>query len=244
MSLGKSLKSARENARLSLDDLTAMTSIRAGLIAQMENDDFSGCGGDIYARGHLRTLATRLNLDVEEVLAQYANQHEGEQRRIQDLLKEHSVTPEAPSTRRISYKALSLVSVSILALAALVQVVISNSDSSSSQTTRVASPSPTPSATPTQTPSPTASASASSSPANAVNTLTLTAARGNASVDIVTKEGHVYKGWLLQGESKEVSAESRISIYVSNAGDVDVVFNGTPVGSLGAPNQEIRRTFG
>lgn len=240
MSLGATLKSARENARLSLDDLAAMTSIRAGLIAQMESDDFSGCGGDTYARGHLRTIATRLGLDADKILAQYSSEHGAQQRRIQDLLKESSVTSTTQGRRTISYKALSLASVAILAIAAIVQIIIANSDTKPSVNAPVvtSSPSPTPS------PSPSNSSSTQSSPVSAVNTLKITATRGNASIDLVTKDGHVYKGWLLQGESKEVSAESRISIYVSNAGDVDVTFNGEAVGSLGAPNEEVRRTFG
>lgn len=240
MSLGATLKSARENARLSLDDLAAMTSIRAGLIAQMESDDFSGCGGDTYARGHLRTIATRLGLDIDEILTQYSQEHGVQERRIQDLLKESSVTSKNEGRRTVSFKALSLASVAILAIAAIVQIIIANSETKQSVNAPVmtSSPSPTPS------PSPSNSSSTQSSPVSAVNTLKITASRGNASIDLVTKDGHVYKGWLLQGESKEVSAESRISIYVSNAGDVDVIFNGEAVESLGAPNEEVRRTFG
>ena len=240
MSLGATLKSARESARLSLDDLAAMTSIRSGLIAQMEKNDFSGCGGDTYARGHLRTIATRLGLDVDEILAQYSQEHGVQERRIQDLLKESSVTSTNEGRRTISFKALSLASVAILAIAAIIQIIIANSDTKPSVSAPVvtSSPSPSESATPSISPS------TETSPASATNTLKITATRGNASIDLVTKDGHVYKGWLLQGESKEVTAESRISIYVSNAGDVDVIFNGEAVGSLGAPNEEVRRTFG
>ena len=242
MSLGATLKSARESARLSLDDLASMTSIRVGLLAQMESDDFSGCGGDTYARGHLRTIATRLGLDAETILEQYNSEHGVQQRRIQDLLMESSVTTSADGRKRISFKALSLASVAILAVAAIVQVIVSNSDTAPKVAAPTVASSPTPSASPS--PTETSSPSPAATSTTTTNTLKITATRGNASIDLVTKDGHVYKGWLLQGESKEVTAESRISIYVSNAGDVDIVFNGEEVPSLGAPKEEVRRTFG
>jgi len=248
MSLGKIIKSAREDARLSLDDLAAMTSIRAGLLSQMESDDFSGCGGDTYARGHLRTIASKLHLDAQALLEQYSLEYGAQERRIQDLLVESNVTTPASEKSGISFKTLSLISIAIVLIAALVQIVVSNINSSrdvpkveptiQSSTSPSASPSPTPSASASAQPS-TSTSAGSVGP----NTIKITAARGNAVIDIVTKDGHAYKGWLLMGESKEVTANSRISIYVSNAGDVDVEFNGAPVPSLGAQGQEVRRTF-
>lgn len=248
MSLGKAIKSAREDARLSLDDVAAMTNIRAGLLAQMEANDFSGCGGDTYARGHLRNIAAKLNLDSEELVNIYNSEHGSEQRRIQDLLVENSVTVPVQEKSRISFKTLSLFSLAIIIVAALIQIVLSNSNSDGSKPVTVASNSTSPMASPSADESQAATPAASDQPTNqtspqATNTLKIVATRGNAAIDIVTKDGHVYKGWLLMGESKEVTARSRISIYVSNAGDVDIVFNGKAIPSLGAQGEEVRRTF-
>ena len=41
------------------------------MIEAIEVDDFSACGGDFYARGHLRTLARVLGLDVAPLLETY-----------------------------------------------------------------------------------------------------------------------------------------------------------------------------
>ena len=41
------------------------------MIEAIEVDDFSACGGDFYARGHLRTLARVLGLDVAPLLEIY-----------------------------------------------------------------------------------------------------------------------------------------------------------------------------
>ena len=247
MSLGSTLRSARENARLSIDDLAAMTSIRSGLISQMESDNFSGCGGDTYARGHLRTIASKLNIDPQNLLNLYAVEHSAEQRSIEALLVENSVTTPPSERKKISYKTLSLVSLAILASAAVIQIVVSNSTSGKTESNSVSTVSPTPIPSPSESasesPSPSPTSSVEAGSATTINTLKIIAARGNASIDVVTKAGHLFKGWILQGESKEFSSDSRISIYLSNAGDLDLIVNGKEIPSLGAHGQEVRRTF-
>ena len=69
--IGPQLAAARERLRLSVDQLADRTRIRAHVIEAIEIDDFAPCGGDFYARGHLRTLARVLGLDVAPLLATY-----------------------------------------------------------------------------------------------------------------------------------------------------------------------------
>jgi hypothetical protein len=56
---------ARTAAGLSLDDLATTTRLRASILSAMEEDDFSLCGGDVYVKGHLRTIAPILGLDPD-----------------------------------------------------------------------------------------------------------------------------------------------------------------------------------
>ena len=74
-------------------------------------------------------------------------------------------------------------------------------------------------------------------------TLSVTAARGNSLIDIVIDGEHVAKGSLFQGETKSFEATTSISVYFSNPADLDVTVNGELLASLGAKNQEVRRTF-
>jgi cytoskeleton protein RodZ len=69
--IGPELAAARERLRLSVDQLSERTRIRPHVIEAIEIDDFAPCGGDFYARGHLRTLARVLGLDVTPLLATY-----------------------------------------------------------------------------------------------------------------------------------------------------------------------------
>jgi cytoskeleton protein RodZ len=69
--IGPELRTARERLRLSVDQLAERTRIRPHVIEAIEIDDFAPCGGDFYARGHLRTLARVLGVDVAPLLATY-----------------------------------------------------------------------------------------------------------------------------------------------------------------------------
>ncbi len=69
--IGPDLRRARETLGLSVDDLAERTRIRPFVIECMEADDFSPCGGDFYARGHLRMLARVLGIAADPLIATY-----------------------------------------------------------------------------------------------------------------------------------------------------------------------------
>ncbi|MGH1564813.1 RodZ domain-containing protein [Mumia sp. DW29H23] len=70
-SLGAMLREARERVGVSVDDLAARTQIRPHVIEALEDDDTSVCGGDFYARGHLRAIARVLGTDPAPLVATY-----------------------------------------------------------------------------------------------------------------------------------------------------------------------------
>ncbi len=69
--IGPQLESARDRLRLTVDQLSERTRIRPHVIEAIEVDDFGPCGGDFYARGHLRTLARVLGVDAGPLVASY-----------------------------------------------------------------------------------------------------------------------------------------------------------------------------
>ena len=69
--IGPELTAARDRLRLSIDQLSERTRIRPHVIEAIEVDDFAPCGGDFYARGHLRTLARVLGIDAGPLLVAY-----------------------------------------------------------------------------------------------------------------------------------------------------------------------------
>lgn len=74
MTIGQTIGAAREAQGLSLEDLSEKTRIRQGLLQSIEANDFAPCGGDTYARGHIRSIATALGLEAADLLDQFGAQ--------------------------------------------------------------------------------------------------------------------------------------------------------------------------
>jgi cytoskeletal protein RodZ len=244
MSLGQFLRGARESAGLSIDELAEVTSIRVGLIKEIENNNFIHCGGDTYARGHLRNIAAKISVDAQILIDLYNEEHSTESRKIHDMLVENNVAKIPTERKSVSPKSLAIASVAVLAAIAIGQIVISNSKTTVIPTVTVSE-----SATPTPSPS------VSSEPTQPETTesvapamtgemmLTISATRGNSNIDVVVDGEHLFKGPMFQGDTKSFNAPTSISIYLSNAGDLDLTLNGEKLAPLGARNQEIRKTF-
>jgi len=73
MTTGSILRAAREAAGMSLEDVADGTKIRPSILAAMEQDDFSHCGGDVYARGQIKSVAQVLGIDPEDALDAFAD---------------------------------------------------------------------------------------------------------------------------------------------------------------------------
>jgi cytoskeletal protein RodZ len=241
MSLGEFLRGARESAGLSIDELADSTSIRPGLLRELEKNNFVHCGGDTYARGHLRNIAPKISVDAQTLVDLYNEEHSTESRTIHDMLVENNVTKLPTERKTLSWKPLAIASVVILAAIAGGQIIISNSKTTVIPTV---SESQTPSAEPTPTAEPTPEVEAPVAPsANGEMKLTIAATRGNSNIHVVSDGKNLFKGPIFQGDSKSFSAPTSISIYLSNAGDLDLTLNGQELAPLGERNQEVRKTF-
>jgi len=248
MTLGEFLQKAREDAGFSIDELAHIVNLRPGLIRAMESNDFLPCGGDTYARGHIRNIAQITGINPQELLAMYDSEHSVDSRSIHSQLVDNNAAAIRSENKRLSWKVLVGASLSIVVLIGVAQFALSAMDSEPATTSMVAEkPEPTlsstPSASPIPTPSTPVSPAASSSPINQQLTLSILAARGNSNIDVVIGGVHVYKGPLFQGESKSFTGETSISIFLGNAGDLDLTLNGEKLPPLGERNQEIRKTF-
>ena len=242
MTLGSTIRDAREAARLSLESLSESTSIRMGLLTEMENNNFSHCGGDTYARGHLRNIAAKVGIDPKVFIDLYNEEHSTEHRAIQDLLAENNVMQVPREQKKISWKVPATFSLAILLVIGVVQIVLSNQSSTTPTTPEVeVSESAKPAASPSSisSPSATASVNARTEPL----TLTITAARGNSYIDIIVDGERAIKGSLFQGDSKSFKGDTAISIYLSNPAGLDLTLNGKALAPLGGQNEEVRRTF-
>jgi len=242
MSLGQFMQGARESAGLSIDELASRISIRAGLLREMENNNFIHCGGDTYARGHLRNIAAHILVDPQTLLDLYIEEHSSESRKIHDMLVENNVTKIPTESKSIKPKSLVIASVVLLSAVALGQIIISNSQTT---VTPVVKASPSITATPSASPadSPKANTENVTPDVNGEMKLTISATRGSSNIHVVAGGKTLFQDPIFQGDTKSFSAPTSISVYLSNAGDLDLTLNGEELAPLGARNQEIRKTF-
>ncbi|MCX6448213.1 MAG: DUF4115 domain-containing protein [Actinobacteria bacterium] len=246
MSTGTELRDRRESAGLSIEKLSALTSIRMGLISEMESNNFTHCGGDTYARGHLKNIAMRLGLEADHFVEMYNAEHSLDSRGIHDLLVENSVTSIPHEKKKLSWKTPAIISVVILLTIGVVQIVMSNQPSEMKVSAVKESPLPSakPSVAQTPTIEPTATPEQSQAAAKSESvSLTLSATRGNSFFNVVVDGKSVVKGSLFQGDEKSYQGKTSISLYLSNPAGVDVTHNGKLLPPLGGQNEEVRRTF-
>ena len=75
VSIGESLAEARRQAGLTIGQVSHETRIRESIIRDIERDDFSACGGDFYARGHIRSIAAVVGADPVPLIREYDAEH-------------------------------------------------------------------------------------------------------------------------------------------------------------------------
>lgn len=252
MSLGSVIRQARIDAGLSIDDLSERTSIRAGLLKEIESDDFTKCGGETYARGHLRNIAPLLKMDAGVLLELYENEQSMQPRRIQEMLAENNVMTNPVDKKTISWKTLAGISLATLALLGAVQIIISNSE-----TTEVSNPEvvATESATaePTNTPEAQPTPTATTTPTTVRDTyssgtgvsVSVAASRGNSWLFVSDDNGTtLYSGQIRSGQNLNFSSTTRVSLRVGNAGAVDVSVNGKSAQQIGDDGEVITVSYG
>jgi cytoskeletal protein RodZ len=238
------MQGARESAGLSIDELASRISIRAGLLIEMEKNNFIHCGGDTYARGHLRNIAVHISVDPQTLIDLYNEEHSNESRKIHDMLVENNVAKIPTERKSIKPKSLVIASIVLLSAVAIGQVIISNSQTTvTPRVTASPSVSASPSVTASRAPSPQATTENVAPAVDGEMKLTISATRGSSNIHVVAGGKTLFQDPIFQGDTKSFSAPTSISIYLSNAGDLDLTLNGEELAPLGARNQEIRKTF-
>ena len=129
MSIGDTLATARSQAGLTITQVSQQTRIRETIIRGIERGDFSACGGDFYARGHIRSIAKVIGTDPELLIAEYDSAH-GAPRGIRAADVFEPSTPIRIKEGRHHH--LNWSAVMVLALAVIVGYVIYHAASSGS----------------------------------------------------------------------------------------------------------------
>ncbi|MEU6312577.1 RodZ domain-containing protein [Streptomyces sp. NPDC047014] len=251
-SIGTALKKARIAAGLTVDEVSSTTRVRIPIVHAIEEDDFTRCGGDVYARGHIRTLARAVDLDPGPLVESYDAAHGGRP----------APTPAAPMFEaeriRPERQRPNWTAAMVAAIVAVIGFVGFTAFSGGGETEKrpmaegSASPKPAPKQTVAkppaqvpqapQTPKPSDSAIAAA-PKDLV-TVVLTADTGESWISAKASTGRLlFDGTLVQGESKTFTDKESVDLVLGDAGVVKLFVNGKEIKDDFRPGQVERLTY-
>jgi hypothetical protein len=71
VSIGATLAAARRHAGLTVAEVSQRTRVRENIIQGIEQDHYTACGGDFYARGHIRAIAEAVGTDPAPLIEEF-----------------------------------------------------------------------------------------------------------------------------------------------------------------------------
>lgn len=235
-----SLLQAREAAGLTVEQISAITNIRTGVIRDLENNSVEVCGGIAYARGHVRTIVKAINsktgkainIDADVLVAELEASQSTESKKIIDQLAENNVADKPKEKKRMKFGTLATISATALSIGFIAQVAINNVSSISDGVTAVS----------VKKPSAQESTSQINLPAG-VN-LVLTGVYGKSWVGLTNADGQmIFNGHIAEGQVVAFNDPTILKAVIGNAGAVKLNLNGTDLGVAGADGEVVRLDF-
>ena len=233
-----SLQQAREAAGLSLEQISALTNIRPGVIKDLENNSVELCGGIAYARGHIRSIVSAINqktpksfkVDADFLVAQMEIAQGEDGRKIIDRLAENNVADKPKEKKRMKFRTLASISAAVLSIGFVAQIAVSNVSKINSELAPDTS---------NQEVQKQEIAIAS----NGVN-LVVTGVNGKSWLGLTNADGdQVFNGQISAGQVATFTDPQLIKAIIGNAGAVRLNLNGADLGVAGADGEVVRLDF-
>ena len=233
-----SLQQAREAAGLSLEQISALTNIRPGVIKDLENNSVELCGGIAYARGHIRSIVSAINqktpksfkVDADFLVAQMEIAQGEDGRKIIDRLAENNVADKPKEKKRMKFRTLASISAAVLSIGFVAQIAVSNVSKINSELAPDTS---------NQEVQKQEIAIAS----NGVN-LVVTGVKGKSWLGLTNADGdQVFNGQISAGQVATFTDPQLIKAIIGNAGAVRLNLNGADLGVAGADGEVVRLDF-
>jgi cytoskeleton protein RodZ len=244
MSIGEILGTARVEAGLSVEDVSRETRIRGGLIQAIEADNFAPCGGDVYARGHIRSIAAVVGVDPRPLIAEFDKLHGGEPQPVENPAPtfDPQVAQQAERSRP-NWAAAMAVALLVICIVAGFQLV-----SRSGGSGQAAAPLPKPSPQVTQP----AVTNPSPAPTNAVAIVPQNGVHVRARVigdrswlHVTGSNGQLlFQGILKKGAQRDFADSRRIRMTIGNAGAVALIVNSHDLGVAGGSGEVVQKDYG
>jgi transcriptional regulator with XRE-family HTH domain len=211
--IGEALAEARGQAGLTVAEVSQRTRIRETIISGIEDNEFSACGGDFYARGHIRSIAKAVGADPEPLIAEYDAVHRAPGILSAVSLDELRTPAEPPGRRRWNWTA--VLAVALLAAFGFVGYTFAAGSPHAAN--------PRPAATGRGV----ALAGQSPMPAANVVVVRLTAVRGCRVVFRTPRGRLLLRSRVAAGASNMWSFRQAVDVSLDNPGGVTLTVDGT-----------------
>ncbi len=224
MSIGESLAEARRRAGLTVTQVSQQTRIREAIVRGIEQDDFSQCGGDFYARGHIRSIAGVVGTDPAPLISEYDAEH-GPPGALRAADVFEPSTPIKIRERRPPSLRFIVVLVLLAVIGYSAYHLISDRGKTNHPTasgSRTSQPAPSPSRTPTPTPS----SSPTPTPSDVVINLAVGSEPCWVLLTNASDGSQIYMGTILAGNTMTWTESEAVNIRLGNPAAVVLTVNG------------------
>jgi cytoskeletal protein RodZ len=222
VSIGESLADARRQAGLTVTQVSQQTRIRESIIRDIEQGDFAACGGDFYARGHIRSIAGVVGTDPVPLISEYDADHGP----LGPLRAADVFEPSRPIKIR-ERRSPSLTMIVVLVLLAIIGYSAYRLVSSHSGKSGHPAAAATVSTRPSVRPTPTAKASPTVAPTPPQLVIKVTAAEDCWILLTKASDGsQLYMGVVSAGNSMTWTEKSAVQMVLGNPGGVVLTVNG------------------
>jgi cytoskeletal protein RodZ len=220
VSIGDTLAEARRQAGLTVTQVSQQTRIRESIINSIEQDDFSSCGGDFYARGHIRSIAAVVGVDPVPLIREYDEENGPPGR-----LRAAEVFEPATPIKIREPRPFGLGKVMVVLLLAVVGFAAYRlASSGSSPNPAAASTTHRPSASPKPSHSP--ATSATKPPAHPEAVIKLTAVQ-DCWVGLTSSSGQqLYQGTVPAGSTMTWREHHKVSMVIGDPAGIVLTVNG------------------
>jgi cytoskeletal protein RodZ len=224
VSIGESLAEARRRAGLTTSQVSQETRIREAIIRGIEQDDFSQCGGDFYARGHIRSIAAVVGTDPVPLISEYDAEHGP----LGALRAADVFEPSTPIKIR-ERRPPSLRMIVVLVLLAVIgysayHLISTHGKTHNPTATGATSSPPAPRPTPSPTPSP------SVSPTPSLTDVVINVATGQEDCWVLLTKAsdgsQIYMGTLPAGTTMTWTEQEAVNIRLGNPAAVVLTVDG------------------
>jgi cytoskeleton protein RodZ len=246
--IGTALREAREEQGRSVEEVALQLRARVAQVAALESEDFAAFGGDVYAKGFLKSYAQVLGLEPQPLLDTYRREISHDDVRATTLV---STATAPPRTRSAPPAWVAWVLASVVVLAGLAFLGLQGGGRAPDVATpedEVAGPPPAPAEeapeadddAPADQPAPEPAPEPEPEPQGVDLLLALEEA---VWMQVIVDGALVLETTVQAGETQQFTGEQEIQVRFGNAGGVRAQLNGEDLGAQGGRGEVVNVLF-